>query len=201
MKRIALVFLLIATAALGELPPANGLAKPLYFFQDSNSTPGPLLLQIVLDERRLYLYRNRRLIGFSFISAGRPGHSTPTGVFHVLEKRPYTESSLYGSWLNPLTGLVYRVDVQGNWPCPPSLIYRGAPMPFFQRLTNDGVSLHAGTVPPYHASHGCVRVPPAFAEILFSLTEIGTEVDIYPTRPLPSSLASVGNNPNQGGLH
>ena len=73
----------------------------------------------------------------------KPGHETPTGTYPILEKRRRHFSNLYNN----------------------------APMPFMQRLTWDGIALHAGQIPGYPASHGCVRLPHAFAEKLFAITE------------------------------
>jgi lipoprotein-anchoring transpeptidase ErfK/SrfK len=97
------------------------------------------------------------LIGVSTVSTGKPGHDTPTGTFNILEKQ-----------------LKHR-----------STLYNDAPMPFMQRLTWDGVALHAGNIPGYPASHGCIRLPAAFAELLFNATRLGVSVTI--TDEAPSS--------------
>jgi hypothetical protein len=104
-----------------------------------------------------YVYRANALIGVSTVSTGKPGHDTPTGTFNILEKQ-----------------LKHR-----------STLYNDAPMPFMQRLTWDGVALHAGNIPGYPASHGCIRLPAAFAELLFNATRLGVSVTI--TDEAPSS--------------
>ena len=109
---------------------------------------GPLVMVISLDEQLAYVYRNGLRIGVSTVSTGKKGHETPTGVFTILQKHKDHRSNLYDD----------------------------APMPFMQRLTWDGVALHAGNLPGYPASHGCIRLPSAFAAKLFAATKVGTEV-------------------------
>lgn len=114
------------------------------------SPAGPMLIFISLPEQRAYIYRNGIRIGISTVSTGKEGHRTPTGVFTILQKHREHYSNLYDN----------------------------APMPFMQRLTWGGVALHAGTLPGYPASHGCVRLPHDFSEKLFDTTRPGTTVVI-----------------------
>jgi hypothetical protein len=103
---------------------------------------------ISLETQRAYAYRNGLPIGISTVSTGKAGHRTPTGVFTILQK---------------------NVDHKSN-------LYNNAPMPYMQRLTWDGIALHAGNLPGYPASHGCVRLPLAFAKKLYSVTQLGLTV-------------------------
>jgi hypothetical protein len=96
------------------------------------------------------VYRNGVRVAVSTISSGKPGHSTPTGVFTILQKNKDHRSSTYNS----------------------------APMPYMQRLTWKGVALHAGNLPGYPASHGCVRLPLEFARLLFDNMPMGGTVVI-----------------------
>jgi len=109
---------------------------------------GPLLLVVSLATQRAVLYRNGIPIGISTVSSGRPGYSTPTGVFTILERHADHRSNLYNN----------------------------APMPYMQRLTWGGVALHGGDLPGYPASHGCVRLPIEFARLLFGITHTGMTV-------------------------
>ena len=104
---------------------------------------GPTVIVVSLPEQRLHVYRNGRRVALSTISSGKPGKETPTGVFPILQKKRDHRSNLYDD----------------------------APMPYMQRLTWDGIALHAGRIPGYPASHGCIRLPHAFAERLFDITE------------------------------
>lgn len=105
---------------------------------------------ISLRKQRLRLFDGNREIASSRISSGRSGFDTPTGVFSILEKKKYHESN----------------------------IYAGAPMPFMQRITWSGIAMHAGVVPGYRASHGCVRLPYSFAKTFFGRTDVGGRVII-----------------------
>lgn len=111
---------------------------------------GPVLLAVSLATQRAVLYRNGVPIAISTVSTGRPGHTTPTGIFTVLERDVEHYSSLYNS----------------------------APMPFMQRLTWGGVALHGGNLPGYPASHGCIRLPHEFARLLYGVTRLGMTVVI-----------------------
>lgn len=111
---------------------------------------GPLYLVISLQRQMVHVYSGDRLIGMASVSTGTKGHRTPTGEFSILQKREWHRSNIYSN----------------------------APMPFMQRLTWDGVALHAGHNPGYPASHGCIRLPTAFARQLFALTQIGTLVRV-----------------------
>lgn len=105
---------------------------------------------VSIADQTAYLYRGDTLIAVSSVSTGREGHPTPVGVFPIKAKEVMHRSKKYDD----------------------------APMPFMQRIDDYGIALHAGQNPGYPASHGCVRLPAAFAKKLFSVTETGTEVAI-----------------------
>jgi hypothetical protein len=119
------------------------------------------VLVVSLDEQRAYVYRNGIAIGLTTISSGKAGHETPTGVFTILQKDKDHKSNLYNS----------------------------APMPYMQRLTWDGIALHGGSLPGHPASHGCVRLPQAFAQKLFSETQRGDTVVVADAKSSPMTLA------------
>jgi len=100
--------------------------------------------------QRAYVYRGDGLVGVSSISTGKRDTQTPLGIWSVREKRKFYRSRKYDN----------------------------APMPFMQRIDEYGIALHGGNNPGYPASHGCVRLPLKFAEKLFMLTEVGSEVII-----------------------
>ena len=112
----------------------------------------PMLLVVSLKRQRVQIYRGTTPISSSPISTGRKGYATPTGVFSIVEKKRFHRSN----------------------------IYSGAPMPFMQRITWSGVALHAGHLPGYPASHGCIRLPASFATKLFSMTKMGVHVLVVP---------------------
>ena len=120
--------------------------KPGEFIWAPSLAPqGPMLMIVNLKAQQAYVYRNGVRIGASTVSSGKEGKDTPTGVFTILQKREKHRSN----------------------------IYNNASMPHMQRLTWDGIALHAGNLPGYPASHGCVRLPPVFAQKLFAATSLG----------------------------
>jgi hypothetical protein len=157
--------LLAAALPLAAQPvptPENPLdLKPgQYLWHPEISPAGPIVLVVSLDEQRAYVYRNGIAIGMTTISSGKAGHETPTGVFTILQKNKDHRSNLYNN----------------------------APMPYMQRLTWDGIALHGGSLPGYPASHGCVRLPQAFAQKLFAETRRGDTVVVADGRSSPMTL-------------
>lgn len=145
--------------------PAEQLKRGQWVWTPQLAESGPMLVLVDLNSQLLYVYRNSVLIGYSSVSSGKKGFETPTGVFHTLQKDRHHFSTLYHK----------------------------APMPYTQRLTWDGVALHAGGVPNYPSSHGCVHLPSAFAEALFETSPMGMTVvvsHVIPTQGLSSHLTS-----------
>ena len=111
---------------------------------------GPLHIVISIKQQRLTLYANGVPVAQSPVSTGVPGHPTPQGVFSIIQKNRFHRSNIYSD----------------------------APMPFMQRITWSGVAMHEGRLPGYPASHGCIRLPAAFAQRLWGITRIGARVII-----------------------
>jgi len=135
-----------------------------YLWHPEISPAGPVVIIVSLPEQQMYVYRNGVRIGQSSISTGTKGHPTPTGMFTILQKKVRHESN----------------------------IYKGAKMPHMQRLTWTGIAMHAGRLPGYPASHGCVRLPVDFAEKLYSVTEHGTSVIITDDKFAPGETSEPG---------
>lgn len=117
----------------------------------------PMTIVVSLGNQKADVYRGTTLITSTSVSTGKRGYSTKAGVFSILEKRRRHYSNLYN----------------------------GAPMPWMQRLTWSGTALHAGVVPGYPASHGCIRLPYSFAPKLFSMTDVGGQVVVARSRVKP----------------
>ncbi|MCB1550122.1 MAG: L,D-transpeptidase [Hyphomicrobiaceae bacterium] len=128
------------------------------------SPSGPVVIIVSIPEQRVHVYRNGVRIAASTCSTGKSGHATPTGVFKILEKDKHHRSSTYNN----------------------------APMPNMNRLTWSGVALHAGNLPGYPASHGCVRLPLQFSELLFTITKLGMTVVIADNSSHPASVVHPG---------
>ncbi|GAB3056987.1 L,D-transpeptidase [Stenotrophomonas tumulicola] len=147
--------------ASAEVRGPTDLKPGQFLWHPEISPSGPIVLVVSLDEQRAYVYRNGIAIGLSTISSGKAGHETPTGVFTILQKDKDHRSNLYNS----------------------------APMPYMQRLTWDGIALHGGALPGHPASHGCVRLPQAFAQKLFGATQRGDTVVVADAKSSPMTLA------------
>jgi hypothetical protein len=174
---LVLLLTLPALAASGQTPPKHtstlGTAKTImpaelkpgeYAWHPEFSPQGPVVLIVSLPEQLAYVYRNGVIIGASTVSTGKKGHETPTGVFTILQKHQDHYSNLYNN----------------------------APMPYMQRLTWSGVALHAGKLPGYPASHGCVRMPYEFAQLLYGETKTGLTVIVSDEKAFPSTVAHPG---------
>ena len=121
-----------------------------YVWRDAPNAAGPERLIISLSDQLAYLYRGSTLVAVSTISSGKDEKPSPTGIFSVLDKKPFYRSKKYDN----------------------------APMPWMQRIDQYGIALHGGYNPGYPASHGCIRLPAAFAKKLYSVTDVGTPIMI-----------------------
>jgi lipoprotein-anchoring transpeptidase ErfK/SrfK len=124
---------------------------------------GLLTVIISIDKQQLTLYSDGVPIAHSRVSTGTGGHPTPTGVFSVIQKDRWHRSNLYGN----------------------------APMFYMQRITWSGVAMHQGIVPNYPASHGCIRLPEAFAKQMWGITKLGMRVIIARSEVTPAAVASA----------
>lgn len=173
-RRFLTTTLATAAAALATpRPPARAQLVRKYAEELKNgefnwfperSAAGPVLLIVSLPDQKVHVYRNGIRIAASSCSTGKPGHRTPTGVFKILQKDKHHRSSTYND----------------------------APMPNMNRLTCSGIALHAGNLPGYPASHGCVRLPMAFSERLFEVTRLGLTVVIADESSAPASVVHPG---------
>lgn len=151
-----------APAALLDQPAS--LRPGQWVWAPELAPAGPLLVYVDLTRQLATVYRNGVRMAVTTISSGKPGHDTPTGVFTILQKDANHHSSKYND----------------------------APMPFTERLTWDGVALHAGGLPGYPESHGCVHLPLEFAKLLFGIESLGGTVVITGGQDEPQKLAAAG---------
>src|SRR6058998_400940 len=151
---VSLEYLLLSAETFTEgvrVSPDTITLKPgEYVWEPERAPEGPLLIIASITEQVAYVYRNGIRIARSSVSTGRPGHPTPTGIFTILEKEVHHTSS----------------------------IYKGAEMPYMERVTWGGIALHAGDLAGYPDSHGCVRLPLEFSKLLFGVTMKGATVII-----------------------
>src|SRR5215510_15723563 len=127
----------------------------------SHAAGGPIMAIVALSEQQITVYSANGPMLRAPVSSGRPGYETPAGIYSVLQKQAEHYSNLYDD----------------------------ASMPFMQRITWSGIALHAGHLPGHPASHGCVRMPYAFAEQLFELTQIGMRVIVLRGDMSPAEIS------------
>lgn len=143
-------------------------------------TPNNSHVRVSLSQQRAWLMFDEQVYIDTPISSGKPGHTTPSGSFHVLEKDPNHFSSIYGQFQDK-QGRVVRDGVSLlSDSAPAGTHYVGAPMKWFMRLTDQGVGMHVGILPGYAASHGCVRLPADIAHLIYDKVKVGTPVVIEP---------------------
>ena len=124
---------------------------------------GLLTVVVSLDRQQLTLYSDGQPIAHSRVSTGTPSHPTPTGVFSVIQKDRWHRSNLYDD----------------------------APMFYMQRITWSGVAMHQGIVPNHPASHGCIRLPEAFAKQLWGVTRLGVRVVVTRGEVTPAPISNA----------
>jgi len=139
-------------------------------------TPNNSRVRVSLSKQRAYLLLGDEIVIDSPISSGKRARMTPSGSFHVLEKDKDHRSSVYGNFVDS-SGRVVRSGVSSRIDSAPSgTRFEGAPMKWFMRLTDEGVGMHIGILPGYPASHGCIRMPSAAAEMFYAKIKVGTPV-------------------------
>lgn len=164
-----------SAGALAAMPIEQAATElsPNQFVWKDNGASEPVSIVISLLEQRAFVYRGSSMIAATTISSGKDGKDTPLGTYPILQKNAVHKSSLYDD----------------------------ASMPFMQRLTWDGIAIHAGRNPGFPASHGCIRVPLGFAKQLFGVTTLGTTVTVtddfeggaMPDAPVMDQETAVAN--------
>ena len=147
-----------------QKPQKRGAAgkKDIVAEKEAGTKPqGPLVIVVSIDRQKVTVYDTNGVFAESPVSTGMKGHSTPMGVFSVIQKHKFHHSN----------------------------IYSGAPMPYMQRITWSGVAMHAGVLPGYPASHGCIRMPMAFAVKMWNWTRMGARVIVSPGQMSPQNFS------------
>ena len=146
-------------------------------YWDGDGVEGKPSIKIKLSEQRAYFYKSGQLVGVSQLSTGREGLTTPAGTFKISQKDANHVSSKYGDYVDAADNVVMpNIDNEKD-PKPPGTHFKGAPMPHFMRIVG-GVGMHAGYLPGYPASHGCIRMPEFMADNFFKSVSTGTPVTI-----------------------
>jgi lipoprotein-anchoring transpeptidase ErfK/SrfK len=152
-------------------------------------------IEIDLQDQKAYLIRDGRAVLSTPISSGRYGHLTETGSFQVIEKERNHYSTLYGR-IADARGHTIVPDADSDMPVPTGAKFVPAPMPYFVRF-NSATGLHAGYLPGYPASHGCVRLPEQKAIAIFNAVDVGTPVTVFGRTPRGREMQEARNRPRR----
>lgn len=152
-------------------------------------------VQIDLHQQAAYLIRGNRVVLASPISSGRSGHLTPTGSFKIIEKELNHYSSLYGKIVDAY-GRTVVSDADADMKVPRGGRFIPAPMRYFMRFQG-ATGMHAGYLPGYPASHGCVRMPEQYAIQFFQAVNVGTPVRVVGSTPRTRAYFQYGPQPSQ----
>jgi lipoprotein-anchoring transpeptidase ErfK/SrfK len=178
MKRAALLLFIVAgsvISAAGQTPATS--------------------IEIDLQDQTAYLIRNGRAVLSTPISSGRYGHLTETGSFKVIEKERTHFSTLYGR-IEDAWGNTIVADADSDMPLARGARFVPAPMRYFVRF-NNATGMHAGYLPGYPASHGCVRLPEEKAIAIFNSVEAGTPVTVFGRTPRGREMSEARFRPTR----
>jgi len=156
--------------------PTAGAPQDTVSYWDGDHIGGKPSVKISLTEQRAFFYKSGMLVGISQLSTGREGLKTPTGTFSVIQKDKDHVSTKYGDFVDD-AGNVVKPNVSVDDKRPPGSHFKGASMPYFMRIVG-GTGMHAGYLPGYPASHGCIRMPEFMAQNFFKSVSTGTPVTI-----------------------
>jgi lipoprotein-anchoring transpeptidase ErfK/SrfK len=190
MNRIVPVIILFASLAMGcayhegvvTVPPPPIVIASI----NASAMRSGTRVIINLSEQRAYLIEDGKVSLVSPIASGKPGWSTPTGNFSVISKDIDHRSQSFGLIIDG-SGRIASSSATPGTHVPPGFHYQPAPMPYYMEFTA-AIGMHAGYLPGYPASHGCVRMPRDLAERFFERVNIRTPVTVVGTT---QNLASV----------
>ena len=156
-------------------------SSPLFVWHGGGDS-GPVRVTIDLSQQKAFIFRNNQNIGWTYVATGRTGFNTPTGTFRISEKIVNKRSNRYGTIVDANGRTVNSNATAGVHRVPSGGRFVGAKMPYWMRLTGNGIGMHAGAIPRpgSPASHGCVRMPYSAVAKLYSIAPTGTPVTIIP---------------------
>jgi hypothetical protein len=197
--------LMLVSCAVETVPPTAVAPTPTPSgYWNGDGVPGSPKIVVSISEQHAYFYKGKNLVGESTVSTGKPGFGTPPGSYTVLSKDATHVSTVFGDYVDDFGNVVKSNIDSRKDPKPPGSHYDGARMPYAM-FFRSGYAMHQGYVPPYAASHGCIRVPKDMAETFFENAPVGTPVvvkeeavmhSVSVPPPLPVSTTVVPPAPN-----
>jgi len=188
LVRLVGTALVVCGASCQVAGPVVNRQRVLHEWHDDGG-PGKVSVTISLPDQIAEFERGGREIGWCYVATGKEGHGTAPGSYRITEKLVDKVSGSFG-WIEDELGNVVNGDATPHARVPKGMVYVPAPMPYWMRLTAQGVGMHGGLIPDpgKPASHGCIRMPKDFAPLLFEVVEVGTPVTITHT---PSKRGAV----------
>jgi lipoprotein-anchoring transpeptidase ErfK/SrfK len=142
---------------------------------DGDGISGSPRIKVRIGEQKAYFYKGHELVGESTVSTGKPGFSTPPGSYQVISKSADHVSTVFGDYVDNYGNIVrFNIDRRKDR-CPAGAHFDGARMPYAM-FFRSGYAMHQGYVPPYAASHGCIRLPDGMAKRFYDAAPVGTPV-------------------------
>src|SRR5438045_3455342 len=159
-----------------EHPLAAFAPQPSGYWH-GDGVPGSPKIVVHLSEQKAYFYKSKNLVGETTVSTGKPGFSTPPGHYTVVSKDAGHVSTVFGDYVDDY-GNVVRSNIDSRKdPRPKGAHFDGARMPYAM-FFRGGYAMHQGYVPPFAASHGCIRLPGQMAVRFFENAPVGTPVTV-----------------------
>ena len=180
-----------------ELPPTTTSVAPTpppQGYWNGDGVSGSPKIIVSISDQRAYFYKGKQLVGASTVSTGKPGFGTPPGYYTVFWKHADHVSSVFGDYVDDF-GNVVKSNIDSRKDSkPPGSHYDGARMPFAM-FFRGGYAMHQGYVPPYAASHGCIRLPQGMAETFFNASPPGTPVIVKQEAVMPDFTVPTDATP------
>ena len=186
-------------ASCAETPPttaAQVAPTPPPGYWNGDGISGSAKIVVSISEQRAYFYKGKRVVGESTVSTGKPGFSTPPGNYSVVWKDKEHISTRFGDYVDDFGAVVKSNVDSAKDSRPPGSHFDGARMPYAM-FFRGGYAMHQGYVPPYAASHGCIRLPREMADIFFDNAPLGTPVVVKeaPVQSVSLSREQVDRSP------
>ena len=176
---------LVSCAEYPTSPTTAAPTPPPMGYWNGDGVAGSPKIVVSVSDQRAYFYKGKQLVGESTVSTGKPGFGTPPGYYTVFWKHADHVSSVFGDYVDDFGNVVKSNIDSRKDPKPPGSHYDGARMPFAM-FFRGGYAMHQGYVPPYAASHGCIRLPQGMAEIFFNASPPGTPVIVKQEAVMPN---------------
>jgi lipoprotein-anchoring transpeptidase ErfK/SrfK len=173
---LSVLALFVSCAEIETPPTTNAPAPtPMPYAWNGDGVPGSAKIVVHIQEQRAYFFKGKVIVGETTVSTGKPGFSTPPGQYRVVWKDKDHISTRFGDYVDDFGNVVKSNIDSAKDPRPKGSHYDGARMPYAM-FFRGGYAMHQGYVPPYAASHGCIRLPNGIAEIFFNNAPLGTPV-------------------------